>query len=60
MTKRTRILLLALGIVTLAAAVWITVNLRNGNITSSDESVEIELIAPSGQAGPATEPAPPR
>ena len=60
MTKRTRILLLVLGIVTLAAAVWITVNLRNGNITSSDESVEIELIAPSGQARPATEPAPPR
>jgi hypothetical protein len=60
MTKRTRILLLALGIVTLAAAVWITVNIRNGRITSGDDSVDVELIAPSGQSRPATEAAPPR
>ena len=46
MTKRTRILLLALGVVTLAAAAWITVNLRNGTISSSDETAEVELIAP--------------
>ncbi len=48
MTKRTRILFLILGIVMLAAAVWVTVNIQNGNITSSDETIDIELIAPAG------------
>ena len=48
MTKRTRILLLILGVVTLAAAIWITVNLQNGNLTSTDSSVDVELIAPAG------------
>jgi hypothetical protein len=48
MTKRTRILLLALGLVTLAGAIWITVNIRNGNITSTDDTVDIELIPPAG------------
>ncbi len=46
MTKRTRILLVILGIVTLAAAVWITMNLSK--ISYVDESVDIEVIAPAG------------
>ena len=48
MAKWTRIVLLVVGVVTLAAAAWITVNIRNGNITSSDDTVAIELIAPAG------------
>lgn len=48
MTKRTRILLLILGMVTLAAAAWITVNIQNGSLSSNDEAVAVELIAPAG------------
>ncbi|WP_439476441.1 hypothetical protein [Brevundimonas sp.] len=48
MTKRTRILLLALGIVTLAAAIWMVTNLSMREISYTDESVDIEIIAPAG------------
>lgn len=60
MTKRTRILLLALGFVTLAAAAWIAAKILNGDITATDDTIDVELIAPSGPAGPATEAASPR
>ncbi|HST91654.1 MAG TPA: hypothetical protein VLJ13_05585 [Brevundimonas sp.] len=39
---------MALGLLALAAAIWITVNIRNGNLTGTDDSVDIELIAPAG------------
>ena len=48
MTKRTRILFLALGIVTLAAAIWMVMNLPMPEISFTDESADIELIAPAG------------
>lgn len=48
MTKRTRILFLVSGIVTLAAAVWIAANLWGREISFTDETVEIERIAPAG------------
>lgn len=48
MTKRMRTVFLALGAVALAVAIWITVNIRNGNLTSTDDSVDIELLAPAG------------
>jgi hypothetical protein len=47
MTRRTRILLLIMGFVTLAAAVWIAMNLDMREISYTDESVDIELIAPA-------------
>lgn len=48
MTKRTRILLLILGVVTLAAAAWIAMNLDLREISYTDESVDIELVPPAG------------
>jgi len=48
LTKRTRILFLVPGIVTLAAAVRIAANLRGREIRDTDETVEIGLIAPAG------------
>ena len=46
MTKRTRILLVILGVVTLAAAIWIALNLDR--LSYTDETVDVELIAPAG------------
>ena len=48
MTKRTRILLMVLGIVTLAAVIWIAPNLRVREVSYTDESADIELIPPAG------------
>jgi hypothetical protein len=48
MTRRAPILFLTLGIVALAAAVWILMSLPIGEISYTDESVDIELIAPAG------------
>jgi hypothetical protein len=48
MTKRTRIFLLILGIVTLAVAAWIALNIDMREISYTDESVDIELVAPAG------------
>ena len=47
MTRRTRILLLILGIVTLAAAAWIAMNLGR-EITYTDGSIDVELVRPAG------------
>ena len=48
MAKRTRILLVVLGIVTLAAVIWITMNFDMREVSYTDESVDIEVIAPAG------------
>ncbi len=48
MTRRTRILLVVLGVITLAAAAWIVVGIQTGAITSSDHTVEVQLIPPAG------------
>ena len=48
MTKRTRILFLILGIVTLAAAVWITITCGLREISFTDDAVDIKVIAPAG------------
>jgi len=48
MTRRTRLLFVVLGIVTLAAAIGIVVGLRTGAITSTDDTIDVELIAPAG------------
>lgn len=48
MAKRTRILLLILGIVTLAAAAWLALNIDMREISYTDEAVDIELVAPAG------------
>lgn len=47
MTKRTRILLVILGVVTLAAAAWIAMNLGQ-EVTYTDESIDVELVRPAG------------
>lgn len=48
MTRRTRILLLILGIVALAAVIWISPQVRIREVTYTDESVDIEVIEPAG------------
>lgn len=48
MTKRTRILLLILGIIALAAVIWIAPQLKIREVSYTDESVDIELIEPAG------------
>ena len=55
MTKRTRILLVVLGLATLAAAAWIMTNseFRLREVSYTDDSIDVELIPP-----PAPPPAP--
>ena len=44
MTRRTRLLFFALGVIALAAALWIALNIRNGTLSSTDDTVEVVLI----------------
>jgi hypothetical protein len=48
MTKRTRILLFILGIIALAAVIWIAPQLKIREVSYTDESVNIELTEPAG------------
>jgi hypothetical protein len=48
MTKRTRILLVILGIVALVAVIWIAPQVTVREVNYTDESVDIELIPPAG------------
>lgn len=50
MTRRTRILLVVLGFAALAAAIWISINVRFAlrEVTYTDESVDVDVIAPAG------------
>ena len=48
MTKRTRILLLILGIIAVAMVIWIAPQLKVREVSYTDESVDIELIEPAG------------
>jgi len=48
MTKRTRILLLILGLIAVAAVIWIAPQVKIREVTYTDESVDIEVIEPAG------------